>query len=277
CRVRHRQSECGQRSWFSRSTLLLRGWIQQTQKRELAACAWFAFHPDFSSGCLYQAPGNRQSQSVSLRPGPLTGETEVLFENLLLEFGRDPRAGVRHRDAAAIGIGDQSPPPLHQRLALDGAALPEIRLHMQPYRAGARRVLHRVVQQVRNDVLYLVPIESKRGQFFVGEKVKRNRLVLKTLHPELGNLAQAGIDVGDFVLDLVAIHLQGCVAEDILDEVGQADAVVLHFREHFKLLWRQRPQFFRQQQMQVPAHDRQWRLYFVGRRSQGVPARGAVV
>ena len=126
-------------------------------------------------------------------------------------------------------------------------------------------------------MLHLVPIERKGGQLFVGKEIKRDRLVLKALRPNFSDLAQAGVDVGDFVLHLEAVDLERGVGEHILDEVGQTHAVVLHFAEDFELLRSQRSELLRQQQMQVASHDRQRRLQLVRGGGKRIAARGAMM
>jgi hypothetical protein len=80
---------------------------------------------------------------------------------------------------------------------------------------------------------------------FIGEKVKRDYFVLDTRDPELSDFIQAGIDVGDFILNLVAYDSQRGLRQHVPDEVRQTHTAVLHFGEHLKLLLCQRSELLR--------------------------------
>ena len=70
-------------------------------------------------------------------------------------------------------------------------------------------------------MLHLEAVEREGRDVVARQEIKGNCLILKTLRPNFCDLAHAGVDICHLVLHFEAVDLQGCVGQQVLNEVAK--------------------------------------------------------
>src|SRR5258708_12367133 len=102
--------------------------------------------------------GNRQPQTHS---GSVPVHAYKILKDLLMMFRCDARSRVRYAYFHAVRARQPKPAPLFHRSQGRHTPFPEMWPRTQRDASPARRMLQRVIEQIRRRLLYLLIIESE--------------------------------------------------------------------------------------------------------------------
>ena len=163
------------------------------------------------------------------------------------------------------------PPPFQGVVWINRtAALPHIRLGVQPYRSARRCELGSILQKIRNHPLYLGDVESKLRQFVVGEEVQRQPLFLEGMRPQAADFRETSVEIGRLEVHLHLADFEDAEAQEILNEALQALAAGAHVAQNLALAIVQSAQLFALQEFHVTVKNGQRSFKIVGSRGQRV-------
>src|SRR5579872_741625 len=103
---------------------------------------------------MHQAARDRKTQSCAILRFT-SRKAEEIVKHFQMKLRRNSRARVGDADLYRVWMRDILPATLVPRWHRFRAALPHVRLGVEPYRSTLRRELECVLQQVRNDALEL--------------------------------------------------------------------------------------------------------------------------
>src|SRR5215472_4346287 len=122
-------------------------------KKKFAASSRVTFYPYFTAHPLHQATRNGEAEPHAFLFG--SGQTEEVIEDFEVKFGWDSRASVGHADFDGVRMRHVLPPAFRGRGQGSRAALPHMRLGVQPHRSLLGRELVGILEQIRDDALEL--------------------------------------------------------------------------------------------------------------------------
>ena len=105
-------------------------------------------------------------------------------------FRGDARPRIRYTYFHAVRARQPKSPPLFHRSQGRHAPLPEMRRGTQRDASPTRRMLQRVIEQIRRRLLYLLIIESERRDGRVEARIQLDAFALKRFRPAFRQLIE---------------------------------------------------------------------------------------
>src|SRR5579871_2815925 len=202
-----------------------------------------------------QAARDRKTQSCAILRFT-SRKAEEIVKHFQMKFGWNPRSRVGDADLHRVWMRDILPATLMPRGNRFGAALPHVRLGVEPDRSTLRREFECVLQQVRNNALELRRVEGKNRKLVVRQEIKRDAFFLKAIGPEPAHAREALVEIGDIELHVQTAGLERAVRQKILDELLQTLPAVAHVDQNFALTIVQGAQLLAAEKIDISVENR---------------------